>query len=101
MKELEEVIARSPYKVDDLLETDSLYLSFLAERPSAEAAAKCLTFMNEVDEFTIGDREVYILIHKSYGESKFSNNFLEKKLKVAATTRNWATVNKLISMGQG
>lgn len=101
LKELEEVIARSPYKVDKLRETDSLYISFLAERPSEEAAAKCLTFKNEVDEFTIEDSEVYILIHKSYGETKFSNAFMEKKLKVAATTRNWATVNKLISMGQG
>ncbi|RED66198.1 DUF1697 domain-containing protein [Cohnella lupini] len=100
VKELEEVVSDTPYRVTDLAETDSLYVTFLAENPSAEAIDRCYSFKNEVDEFTIVDREVYILIHKSYGTSKFSNNFLESKLKVKATTRNWATVNKLISMGK-
>ena len=27
-----------------------------------------------------------------------NNNFIEKKLKVSATTRNWNTVNKLAEM---
>jgi uncharacterized protein (DUF1697 family) len=98
--ELEAVISQSPYNVEQLQETDSLYVSFLSEAPTSEAIDKCMTFQNDIDEFSIQNREVYILIHKSYGNSQFSNNFLEKKLKVAATTRNWATVNKLISMGR-
>jgi uncharacterized protein (DUF1697 family) len=98
--ELESVISQSPYKLEEMKETDSLYVSFLAEAPTSEAIEKCMTFQNDLDEFIIQNREVYILIHKSYGNSQFSNNFLEKKLKVVATTRNWATVNKLISMGR-
>ena len=31
-----------------------------------------------------------------YGKSKLSNVFIEKKLRVRATTRNWKTVLKLV-----
>lgn len=100
LRELEKVIGHNPYKETELLETDSLYVSFLSEIPTRESIDHCLTFRNDIDEYTILDNEVYILIHKKFGETKFSNNFLEKKLKVAATTRNWATVNKLVSIGK-
>jgi uncharacterized protein (DUF1697 family) len=100
LRELEKVISHNPYKETELLETDSLYVSFLSEIPTRESIDHCLTFRNDIDEYTILDNEVYILIHKKFGETKFSNNFLEKKLKVAATTRNWATVNKLVSIGK-
>ncbi|QMV40013.1 DUF1697 domain-containing protein [Cohnella cholangitidis] len=100
IRELEEVVRNNPYPLEEMQKTDSLYVSFLSERPAEEAIAQCMALKNEADELVITDTEAYILIHKSYGTSKFSNNFLEKKLKVAATTRNWATVNKLIGMGQ-
>jgi uncharacterized protein (DUF1697 family) len=100
LRELEEIISHNPYKETELLKTDSLYISFLSEMPTRESIDRCMTFQNDIDEFIILNKEVYILIHKKYGETKFNNSFLEKKLKVDATTRNWATVNKLISMGK-
>ncbi len=42
--------------------------------------------------------EVYILVRDGYGKSRFSNNFVEKKLKVAATTRNLETTRMLIAI---
>jgi len=96
--QLEATVRRNPFDMTGRPSSDSLYVSFLKEIPSAQAIADCYSFRNDVDEFIVDGAEVYILIHKHYGESKFSNNFLEKKLKVAATTRNWATVNKLIAM---
>lgn len=33
-----------------------------------------------------------------YGRTKLSNAFFERKLKVAATTRNWKTVTALHDM---
>jgi uncharacterized protein (DUF1697 family) len=100
LRELEEIIGHNPYKETELLETDSLYVSFLSEMPTRESIDHCLAFRNDIDEFTILGNEVYILIHKKYGETKFSNSFFEKKLKAAVTTRNWATVNKLVSIGK-
>ena len=54
----------------------------------------------EDDEFRIFDDVVYLRIpFKSY-LSKLSNNFFEKILKSPATTRNWRTINKLITMSE-
>ncbi|TVX95320.1 DUF1697 domain-containing protein [Cohnella terricola] len=99
-EQLTDVVRRNPYELDGRPETDSLYVTFLQTIPSEESVASCLALRNEIDEFIIDGREVYVLIHKSYGESKFSNNFMEKKLKTVATTRNWETVNKLLGMSE-
>ncbi len=40
-------------------------------------------------------KQVYIYCPGKYYESKLSNAFFEKHLKVRATTRNWKTVLKL------
>ncbi|MCP1305721.1 hypothetical protein [Paenibacillus tyrfis] len=68
--------------------------------PTAEAIAHFESYNNDVDDFRVLNREVYILSWKGYGKSLFSNNFVEKKLKVAATTRNWETVNKLSDLSR-
>ena len=38
------------------------------------------------------------LPHK-YSDVKANNNFIEKKLKLAATTRNFNTISKLVALG--
>ncbi len=43
---------------------------------------------------------VYTVCSKNYGKLVFSNNFLEKKLSVNATTRNLATMNKIRKIGE-
>lgn len=52
------------------------------------------------DEFMLEDRELYLFCPGGYGETKLSNNFFERKLKLTATTRNWKTVNMLYEMAQ-
>ncbi|MNR52609.1 hypothetical protein D3C85_1724770 [compost metagenome] len=75
------------------------YITFLSAAPTEAALAKLHAAHSEVDEYHVKGLTVYLLIRKNYGESKFSNNFIEKKLGVSATTRNWETVNKLIQLG--
>jgi uncharacterized protein (DUF1697 family) len=50
------------------------------------------------DEFLVYDREIYLFCPNGYGRTKLSNSFFERKLGVAATTRNWKTVNALYEM---
>ena len=47
------------------------------------------------DEFVLDDKELYLFCPGGYGETKLSNSFFERKMKVTATTRNWKTVNTL------
>lgn len=46
------------------------------------------------EQLVAGNQEMYIYSN-TYGTSKLSNNFVERKLGVNATTRNWATAEKL------
>ena len=50
------------------------------------------------EEIVITDAVVYLYCPHGYGGTKLNNNFLESKLKVQATTRNWKTTLKLLDM---
>ncbi|AEI43918.1 DUF1697 domain-containing protein [Paenibacillus mucilaginosus] len=76
------------------------YYSFLAKAPEPSAVETLQAYASEADDYRIGGDVAYILCRDSYGKSQFSNNFLEAKLKVMATTRNEATVRKLLDMGR-
>jgi uncharacterized protein (DUF1697 family) len=88
----EKVIEAIPYKEEG---NSKLYITFLNEIPILENQQKLLACKNEIDDFTILNKEVYILCNVGYGNTQFSNTFVEKKLKVSATTRNLATVLKM------
>jgi uncharacterized protein (DUF1697 family) len=100
IQELEEVVRRNPFKKVKLKEDEKLYVTFLAQEPAKVAADNLADVKNNVDEIRLSGSEVYVLCRKGYGRTLFSNTFIEKKLAVSATTRNWATVNKLLSLGK-
>jgi uncharacterized protein (DUF1697 family) len=77
----------------------NLYVTVLSHDPAASDIEILMETMNEVDRHEVANRVVYSRYGEGYGNSKRSNNFLEKILKVSATTRNWATMKKLSEMG--
>ncbi|MBW7454291.1 DUF1697 domain-containing protein [Paenibacillus sepulcri] len=98
MDELDEVIGRNPFASNGNDDEGKLYIAFLANEPAAESIQHLLSFQNGTDELRVQGKEVYLWCRTNYGTTQFSNAFLEKKLKVTATTRNWQTVNKLAAM---
>ncbi len=50
---------------------------------------------NYDEEFILGKNVIYIYYTNNYGKSKVSGVFLERKLKISCTARNWNTANKL------
>jgi uncharacterized protein (DUF1697 family) len=101
LDELKEAIRQNPFGTDAIAEDEKLYITFLSKEPTAEAIAIFESFENGIDKFRVLNREVYILCGKNgYGNSLFSNTFVEKKLKVSATTRNWETTNKLAAIAE-
>lgn len=76
------------------------YFMLLASQPETElmAAVREISYPNE--EFVLTSECVYIYFGNGYGNAKLNNNFFEKKLKVAATTRNYRTLTKLIELAK-
>ena len=71
-----------------------LHLTFLAENPTLENK-EGLFKKDFTDEYEIIEKLFFIACKKQYSDTKLNNQFIEKHLKVTATTRNWKTVCKL------
>lgn len=101
------VITRTPRQIADILagnpfastDTSKLYFSMLAARPAPELLQALLATDFAPDRVeAIGDT-IYSLYATKYSDSKFNNNYFERKLKVAATTRNFNTMSRLAALG--
>lgn len=75
-----------------------LHVTFLYEEPEAFPTEDVERARGDGEEFHRRGREVYLFCPSGYGNTKLSNSFFERKLKVPATTRNWRTVNAMLSM---
>lgn len=95
--DLRKLIPQNPFlnEVDD---TKKLYVCFLLEEPTAERIQILADLDLKGDEYVLQNRVLYTCYHNGAGKSKVSNNFLEAKLKVKATMRNWRTVNILAEL---
>ncbi|MGC1515637.1 MAG: DUF1697 domain-containing protein [Maribacter sp.] len=96
--EIERVLLDNPYKKRSEVETNALYFVFLKSAAEATLLSnlKQEVFTNEV--FEIGDRCLYLKCNAGYGKAKLNNNYIERRLKVDATTRNYKTLNKVFKM---
>ncbi len=96
-KEWQETIAQNPF-LEKGYDTGKQYFLFLKQSPEEEYVEKLKVQDFGEDEWVVIGRALYFYCPGSYGKTKFSNNFFERKLKVGATTRNWKTVYKLMEM---
>ena len=98
--EIQKIISVNPFLKEKNMEEKRLYVTFLSEMPVKENIEIVKGFDFSPDRFFIIGKEVYLCVSNGYGETKLSNNFFEKKLKVNATTRNWNTVQKLFELAE-
>jgi uncharacterized protein (DUF1697 family) len=96
--ELERIITDCPFAADALSEGESLQVCLLTETPSQDKVDRLSEGKSEIDEYQVQGREVYLLFRQSVLDSKLASNI--PKLGVTATTRNWNTINKLLTMAK-
>lgn len=78
--------------------TKKLYVTFLSGIPEADYYEKLLQAPIGKDEIALKDAILYFKLAGKASDSKLSNNLIENKLKLRATTRNWNTTIKLYGM---
>ena len=71
------------------------HVTFLATRPTKEVLAALTLPPSGADELVVDGREVYVHTPNGYAETKYTGTFLERRLGVVSTTRNWNTVTKI------
>jgi uncharacterized protein (DUF1697 family) len=99
-EELERLISRNPFIKTKAREIDKLHVTFLSEIPAKQAVESFDLAKNGKDRYTMADREIFLYCPDGYGRTKLTNSAFESKLGVRATTRNWATVNRLSEMAR-
>ena len=72
----------------------------MADKPEQENFNKIKDGQYQADEFQLIDKAIYLYCPNSYSNSKLTNSFLESKLKITATTRDWKTTNELLNIAE-
>lgn len=93
--EIEKIVASNPFAGQ--FENDKyVHVFFLNDKLTDAQKALLLEQGNENEIFVIFDRHVICMLKIHILDSAVGKGFIDKKLKVAATGRNWRTVNKLL-----
>ncbi|MFI6243929.1 DUF1697 domain-containing protein [Micromonospora sp. NPDC050795] len=97
-RELAAIAGGNPY-ADREDDPTRLLVAFLATAPEKSTADALAVPGGENVSFTVTGREVFLhYVDGGYGRSKFTNAYLEKKLGVVSTSRNWKSVRALAEM---
>lgn len=95
--EIREIVGNNPF--DGQFEDDKyMHLFFLDTELTPEQAALLQAQSSDAEFFHVSGRHILCLLKKSILDSVVGKGFIDKKLKVPATARNWRTVKKIAEM---
>ncbi|MEY8850123.1 DUF1697 domain-containing protein [Psychroserpens sp. XS_ASV72] len=86
-----------PFKQE---QKENSYFVLLSDVPKSENLEKVKDISYENETYQIIEDCLYFYSSVGYGNSKFNMNTFEKKLNMSATTRNYKTMVKLLSLSK-
>jgi len=90
-REVAAMAASCPFTPQD---GETVYVAILEKKPDKKNIPSLHSFRSDADDFAVIGKEAFNL-RRDRDASVFSNNFVEKTLNVAGTTRNLTTIKKL------
>jgi uncharacterized protein (DUF1697 family) len=94
--ELEGTLARVPF--EDL---ERVHVAFLDRAPGAEAVASLDPDRSPGDRVVVVGADAYLHLPNGMGRTKLTNDWIDRKLGVVSTARNWRTVEALAALATG
>jgi uncharacterized protein (DUF1697 family) len=98
--ELRAVVRGNPF-LEAGADPATLHVAFLADRPTAAAAASLDPARSPPDAFAVRGREVYLHLPNGGARSKLTTAWLDARLDTVSTVRNWRTVERLLALASG
>ena len=77
------------------------FVAFLSAAPDPAAVSEMESMSFDPDRIWISGAEAFLWCPDGAGDTKLTNSFVEKRLGVTATMRNWNTVTKLVALTGG
>ena len=79
-------------------DTKKLYVAFVSKELTNSALDELKISQFKPDQATIDKNRIYIKYDIGAGKTRLDQKYIEKKLNVIATIRNWNTVTKLLEL---
>ncbi len=99
-EDLKACFANNPYLKTPDADTKKLYVAFVSTVLKNENINDLKISNFKPDEAVINESRIFIKYEIGAGKTKLDQNYIEKKLNVTATIRNWNTVVQLLKMYQ-
>jgi len=101
--ELQKAVDNNPYTSPEPEPSGvkKYFVAFLSADATPQGIDQVKKFNRSDDEFKAIGNIMYLKLSQSAADSKFNNAFIEGKLSVKSTTRNWNTTLKLLEMLKG
>lgn len=97
-KELESCFTSNPFLKASHVDEKKLYVAFVSKELTSLAINDLKMSQFKPDEASIDQNRIYIMYAVGPGNTRLDQKYIEKKLNVVATIRNWNTVTKLLEM---
>jgi uncharacterized protein (DUF1697 family) len=96
--DLQECFKNNPYLNDKDLDTKKLYVAFVSKLLTNDSIHELKISQFKPDEASVDGTRIYIKYDIGAGKTKLDQKYIEKKLNLTATIRNWNTVTQLLKM---
>ena len=97
-EDLELCFKNSPYLKEKELDTKKLYVAFSSVELKKENINDLKISQFKPDEASIDGNRIFIKYAVGAGKTRLEGKYIEKKLNVIVTMRNWNTVTNLLAM---
>jgi uncharacterized protein (DUF1697 family) len=96
--DLEKSLKNNPFLKEKDVDTKKLYVAFVSIALRSDSINDLKMSQVKPDEAHIDDSRIYIKYAVGAGKTRFDQKYIEKKLNVISTIRNWNTVTQLLKM---
>jgi len=96
--DLELCFKNNPFLNQKDVDTKKLYVAFISKELPSAVINKLKISQLKPDEAVIDGNRIFIKYDIGAGKTRLDQKYIEKKLNVTATIRNWNTVTKLLEM---
>ena len=97
-EDLELCFKNSPYLKEKEVDTKKLYVAFVSTALKSENINDLKISQFKPDEASIDGNRIFIKYAVGAGKTRLEGKYIEKKLNVIVTMRNWNTVTNLLAI---
>lgn len=97
-EDLENCFKNNPFLKEKNADEKKLYVAFISKELNSSAINDLKISQFKPDEAIIDKSRIYIKYAVGAGKTRLDQKYIEKKLNVIATIRNWNTVSKLLEL---